>query len=93
MKKEKLSEIGIPSKIEELKKLFPEYFDKEGKFLIEKFKEDIQNQTDISKETYSLEWLGKSYAKVLANEPVRTLLRENKEWNAKNNNSQNFNKR
>ena len=85
MKKEKLSEIGIPSKIEELKRLFPEYFDKEGRFLIEKFKEDIQNQTDISKETYSLEWLGKSYAKVLANEPVRTLLKENKEWNEKNN--------
>ena len=85
MKKEKLSEIGIPSKIEKLKRFFPEYFDKEGRFLIEKFKEDIQNQTDISKETYSLEWLGKSYAKVLANEPVRTLLKENKEWNEKNN--------
>ena len=91
MKQEKLNNIQvIPSKIEELKKIFPEYFDKNGNFLIEKFTQDIQSQTDISKETYSLEWLGKSYARVLATEPVRTLLKENKEWNEKNKNSENL---
>ena len=91
MKQEKLNNIPvIPSKIEELKKLFPEYFDKSGNFLVEKFTQDIQSQTDISKETYSLEWLGKSYSRVLATEPVRTLLKENKEWNEKNKNSENL---
>lgn len=93
MKKEKLNNISpISSKIEEIKKLFPEYFDKNGNFLIEKFTKDIQNKTDISEETYSLEWLGKSYARVLANEPIRTLLKENKEWNEKkeNKNSKNI---
>ena len=93
MKKEKLDNISlIPSKIEELKKVFPEYFNKDGNFFIEKFNEDIQNQADISKETYSLEWLGKSYARVLASDPVRTLIKENKEWNEKeeNKNSENL---
>ncbi|EDM23576.1 site-specific DNA-methyltransferase [Caminibacter mediatlanticus] len=91
MKQEKLNNIQvIPSKIEELKKLFPEYFDKNGNFLVEKFTQDIQSQTNISKETYSLEWLGKSYARVLATEPVRTLLKENKEWNEQNKNSENL---
>ncbi len=42
MKQEKLNNIpAIPSKIEELKKLFPEYFDKSGNFLVEKFTQDI----------------------------------------------------
>ena len=57
---------------------------------LEKFTQDIKSQTDISKETYSLEWLGKSYARVLATEPVRTLLKENKEWNKKNKHSENL---
>jgi len=76
----------IPSKIEQLKALFPEYFDKNGNFLINKFTNDITKQTDISSETFTLNWLGKSYARVLATEPVRTLLRENEEWNKKENN-------
>ena len=94
MKQEKLNKIPtILSKMEQLKQLFPKYFDKEGNFLIEKFNEEInQNNIDISTETYSLEWLGKSYAKVLASEPVRTFLKENKEWNIqeKNKNSENL---
>jgi len=93
MKKERLNNISpIPSKIKELKKLFPEYFDRNGNFLIEKSTQDIQSQTDISKETYSLEWLGKSYARVLATEPVRTLIKENKKWNNQeaNENSENI---
>jgi len=94
MKQEKLNEIPtVLSKMEQLKQLFPEYFDKEGNFLIEKFNKEInQNNIDISKETYSLEWLGKSYAKVLASEPVRTFLKENKKWNIqeKNKNSENL---
>ena len=89
MKKEKLNNmLAIPSKIEKLKRLFPEYFDKNGNFLIEKFTQDIYNQTDISKETYSLEWLGKSYSRVLAYEPPRTYIKEDINWN-KNNFSKN----
>ena len=93
MKQETLNDIpAIPTKIEELKAIFPEYFDKDGRFLIEKFTQDIQNQVEISKETYSLEWLGKSYARVLATDPVRTFLKENEEWNKReeNKNSENL---
>jgi adenine-specific DNA-methyltransferase len=47
---------------------------------------------DISRESYSLNWLGKSYARLLANENPRTLLREDKEHNSKeaNQNSENL---
>ena len=79
--------------IKVLKKFFPQCFDKEGNFLIEKFQEIIQSKNiDISKESYSLEWLGKTYARVLAYEPVRTFMKEDKEWNEKekNKNSQNL---
>jgi adenine-specific DNA-methyltransferase len=39
-----------------------------------------------------MDWLGKSYARVLASEPARTLLKEDKEWNKKeeNKNSENL---
>jgi len=88
---EKLFETKVnPNQIEILKKFFPQCFDKRGNFLIEKFKDIIENKTNISKETYSLEWLGKSYARVLANEPVKTLIKEDKEWNKENKNSENL---
>ena len=86
------TENRIPSSIEILKKHFPDCFDKNGNFNLEKFKQKVTKEgIDFSKESYSLEWLGKSYARVLVNEPVRTLLREDEEWNQRkeNKNSQN----
>jgi len=79
--------------IEVLKKYFPDCFDKNGNFNFEKFKQKVSKEgIDFSKESYSLEWLGKSYARVLVNEPVRTLLREDEKWNRKeeNRNSKNI---
>lgn len=76
-----------------LKEHFPSCFDKNGKFLIESFKEIISNnEINTSSEGYSLNWLGKSYARLLANEKPRTLIRPNKEHNAKeqNKNSNNL---
>lgn len=51
-----------------------------------------QSALELSKESYSLNWLGKSYAKLLANETPLTLLREDKEHNQKeaNQNSENL---
>jgi len=69
-----------------LKKFFPQCFDKEGNFLIEKFRSLIEKNTDISKESYSLEWLGKTYARVLTHEPVRSFVKEYIEWNTKEGN-------
>jgi len=94
MEKEIFIEKSRPkSELEVLREVLPHYFDKNGKFLVEKFKSLIEeSKNDISKESYGLEWLGKSYARVLATEPARTLLKEDKEWNLReeNKNSKNL---
>lgn len=76
-----------------LKKHFPNCFDKKGNFLIDSFKEILKSDDiDTSHEGYTLDWLGKSYARLLANERPRTLIRPDKEHNAKeqNKNSNNL---
>ncbi len=79
--------------IEILKQNFPQCFDKDGNFIVHKMEEIVgESGLELSKESYSLNWLGKSYARLLANENPRTLLKEEKEHNAKeqNSNSQNI---
>ncbi|MBN6063312.1 site-specific DNA-methyltransferase [Aggregatibacter actinomycetemcomitans] len=79
------------AQIEQLKSLFPHCFDASGRFLVEKFQSEIAEQTDISREFYEMNWLGKSYAKLLRNLPPETLICEDKTHNAKpeNKSSQN----
>jgi len=79
--------------LELLKRHFPNCFDREGNFISHKMQEIVgESGLDISRESYSLNWLGKSYARLLANENPRTLLREDKEHNSKeaNQNSENL---
>jgi adenine-specific DNA-methyltransferase len=60
-----------------LKKHFPQCFDKSGNFIQEKMLEVINaNKVELSKESYSLNWLGKSYARLLTNLPPKTLISE-----------------
>jgi len=67
-----------------LKQNFPNCFDKNGNFISHKIEEIVGNAgLKLSKESYSLNWLGKSYARLLANENPRTLLKEDKVHNAK----------
>jgi len=67
-----------------LKKHFPNCFDKEGNFMSHKMEEIVgEAGLELSKESYALNWLGKSYARLLANENPRTLLKEDKVHNAK----------
>lgn len=76
-----------------LKSHFSHCFDKDGNFLFDKFKEELQsNEINFSKESYGLDWLGKSYARLLASDEVTTLLKEDVEFNTKpeNVNSQNL---
>jgi adenine-specific DNA-methyltransferase len=80
---------------ENLKKLFPQYFDKDGNFDFAKFRKYLEEKNislSFEKESYGLDWLGKSYARVLATDPANTLLLENKEHNNKpeNKNSENI---
>lgn len=70
--------------VEILEKYFPQCFDKHGAFMPEKLQNLVSdNSSELSKESYGLNWLGKSYARLLANENPRTLLSEDKEHNAK----------
>ena len=63
--------------IEILEKNFPSCFDKNGKFDIEKFTELVKNEDidiNIKKEGYSLNFLGKSYARYLASRDTETVI-------------------
>ena len=95
MNKQQLTKnIKIPNKnLEKLKRDFPQCFDKNGNFDFEKFKKKLsESEIDFSKESYGMDWLGKSYARLLASDEATTLLKENEEWNKKdeNKNSQNL---
>lgn len=86
--------IQPPNKdLEILKQNFPNCFDKNGDFDFKKFKTQL-SATDInfSKESYGMDWLGKSYARLLATDEATTLLKEDETFNQKeqNKNSQNL---
>ena len=60
-----------------LKKHFPQCFDKSGNFIQDKMLEVVNaNEVELSKESYTLNWLGKSYARLLTNLPPKTLINE-----------------
>ncbi len=90
MKKQILDNVDVTSSSEQiavLKRHFPACFDKDGKFMPDKLAEIAQAEgADISREGYSLNWLGKSYARLLANLNTETLLAANTEHNAKDEN-------
>ena len=88
------TEIKVPNKdLEALRINFPHCFDKDGNFLLEKFKNNLtEKEINFSTESYGLDWLGKSYARLLASDPATTLLKADEKHNQKkeNKNSQNL---
>lgn len=74
-----------------LKKYFPQCFHTNGEFDIEAFKASLPEGTTITDETSGFNWLGKNYARMLTNMDTTTLIRPDKEHNAKpeNKDSQN----
>lgn len=79
--------------LEVLKAHFGHCFDKQGNFLLEKFQAELEaGEVNFSKESYGLDWLGRSYARLLASDAATTLLREDVAFNRKpeNANSQNL---
>jgi len=90
MKKQILDNAEITSsskQIAVLKQHFPACFDKDGKFLPDKLTEIARAEgADISREGYSLNWLGKSYARLMVNLNTETLLAANTEHNTKDEN-------
>ena len=66
-----------------LKAQFPSCFDKDGRFRPDKLEDIVRaSGADITREGYKLDWLGKSYARLLANLKTETLLAPNTEHNA-----------
>jgi len=61
-----------------LKAQFPSCFDKDGRFRPDKLEDIVRaSGADITREGYKLDWLGKSYARLLANLKTETLLAPN----------------
>lgn len=82
----------IDSRIEILKINFPECFDRDGNFNFQKFDEIINPSIKTFKDSYGINWLGKSYAKRLTSVPISTVLQEDLEHNSQeiNKNSENI---
>ena len=90
---EENEKIAVNTKeIEILKKHFPNCFNKDGEFQMDKFKKRISQEVDVTKEGYELRWLGKNYARLLANVETETMIVDDKEHNDKveNKNSENI---
>jgi adenine-specific DNA-methyltransferase len=77
--------IKVPNKdLEALRLHFPHCFDKDGNFQLEKFKNNLtEKEINFSAESYGLDWLGKSYARLLATDPATTLLKADETHNSK----------
>jgi adenine-specific DNA-methyltransferase len=88
------TDIKVPNKdLEALRLNFPHCFDKDGNFQLEKFKNNLtEKEINFSTESYGLDWLGKSYARLLASDPATTLLKADVTHNSKpeNANSENL---
>ena len=90
---EENEKIAVNTKeIEILKKHFPNCFNKDGEFQIDKFEKRVSQEVDVTKEGYELRWLGKNYARLLANVETETMIVDDKEHNSKdeNKNSENI---
>jgi adenine-specific DNA-methyltransferase len=87
------NDIKVPNKdLEVLKKHFPNCFDKDGKFQIEKFTKNLgEKEINFSNESYGLDWLGKSYARLLASDPATTLIKSDETHNQKDENKNSAN--
>lgn len=70
---------------------FPQCFDKEGKFDLDKFQSLVQNEVNITHEGYDLNFLGKNYANLIASTETETVIQPDIEHNSlpENVNSQN----
>ncbi len=71
-----------------LKKHFSGCFDKNGELDFDKFKKQMtKNEINFSKESYGMDWLGKSYARLLASDEATTLLKEDESFNQQRENA------
>lgn len=73
------------SKLKKLKEIFPNCFDKNDKLDILKLQEEVKNYSEISFEGYSMDFLGKNYAKFIGDTlETETIIVPDKEHNGEN---------
>ena len=53
---------------------FPQCFNKEGHFDLDRFKDHVKAEVDVTHEGYDLNFLGKNYAKLLASVDTTTVI-------------------
>ncbi|PEP24420.1 hypothetical protein CN566_23150 [Bacillus wiedmannii] len=83
---EKNDEFNIlENKIQLIKQYFPNCFTRDGELDLKKLEDEL-SEGDIVKEGYALNWLGKSYAKVIANLETETVISPDIEHNDRNEN-------
>lgn len=71
-------------KMEKLKDDFPEFFTKEGDFKLDSFKDFLkEEEVELTKEAYELDFLGKSYAKYESSLNTETYISPDVEHNEK----------
>lgn len=70
-------------KLEALREYFAGCFTSEGTFDIERFKDMMKDEVDISNEGYSLDFLGKDYANLIASIDTSTVIEPDLEHNEK----------
>lgn len=76
--------------IARLQQSLPDYFDAHGNFLINKLHTTLNsNQIEVTKESYSLNFLGKSYARLLASTETETVIVPNTSHNSQHPDSHN----
>ena len=80
------------SRIEKLKQIIPNCFDKEGNLDIELLKKEFNQNLNFTKESFELNFLGKSYAKMITGLDTETVIEPDIEHNQKdeNKNSENI---
>ena len=82
----------VSREMEGLREYFPQCFNGQGEFDLDKFREAIEPQVDVTREGRSYDFLGKSYARMLSSLDTTTVIRPDVEHNSKpeNVNSENI---
>lgn len=74
------------NKISKLKELLPNCFDKKGNLDIELLKKELNQDVDLTRESYELNFLGKTYAKMITGLDTETVIEPDTEHNIQNEN-------
>lgn len=88
------NEVAAPNdfEVDRLREALPEYFDKDGGFMLDRFQETLRaGEVNLTREGYELKFLGKSYAKYLTSTKTETVVVPDLDHNAEGANAESEN--